>query len=550
MVGAVLVAALWAVPAMAQTGEATSREVVQPLPPAAASDLSAALKRLGANPMDGSALLDAGWASLELNDVTAAVGFFSRAELLPESAANAKAGLGAAQVARKRPVEALALFDEAEKLGAKLGSHAGERGLAYDMVGDNGRAQQFYRMALADGGLRDEKAQEVTRRLALSQAIGGDQAGSEATLLPLLQRRDLAAYRTRAFALAASGKTEEAVAIADAVMPASLASRIAPYLRYMPKLTRSQQVAAGNFGHFPDADAIGKDDPLIAQYTASAKPAQVAVAAVDARLTPSGAPLGESKAKPAAPPAGPVISLAKADKPQPAPASKPAAAPKPADARLSTQPKPVVEQKPVVLAKADPVPLLPAQPAATPPPAAQPAARPAPVKAVEALPPAPASLADAFAEFGTLPTKIEPAPGAVDITRISIRREPDKKAEAEKAKAEAEKKAEAERKKLEAEKKAEAKKKAANPSRVFVQIGTGQNRSAIAFTWRKFQKEQSKLFASRKGFVAQWGRTNRLLTGPFSSTKEANSFIGKLKAAGIDCFVFTSDPGEEVSPVS
>ncbi len=544
MVGAVLVAALWAVPAMAQTGEATSREVVQPLPPAAASDLSAALRRLGANPMDGSALLDAGWASLELNDVTAAVGFFSRAELLPESAANAKAGLGAAQVARKRPVEALALFDEAEKLGAKLGSHAGERGLAYDMVGDNGRAQQFYRMALADGGLRDEKVQEVTRRLALSQAIGGDQAGSEATLLPLLQRRDLAAYRTRAFALAASGKTEEAVAIADAVMPASLASRIAPYLRYMPKLTRSQQVAAGNFGHFPDADAIGKDDPLIAQYTASARPAQVAVAAVDARLTPSGAPLGEARAKPAAPPAGPVISLAKAEKPQPASASKPATAPKQAEVKLATQSRPPVEQKPVAFAKADPV-LLPATPAATPP-----APLPASSRTVEALPPAPASLEDAFAEFGTLPAKIEPAPGAVDITRIAIRREPDKKAEAEKAKAEADKKAEAERKKLEAEKKAEAKKKAANPSRVFVQVGTGQNRSAIAFTWRKFQKEQSKLFGSRKGYIAQWGRTNRLLTGPFGSTKEANAFIGKLKAAGIDCFVFTSDPGEEVSPVS
>ena len=97
---------------------------------------------------------------------------------------------------------------------------------------------------------------------------------------------------------------------------------------------------------------------------------------------------------------------------------------------------------------------------------------------------------------------------------------------------------------------ASAKKKAANPSRVFVQVGTGQNRSAIAFTWRKLQKEQSKLFGSRKGYVAQWGRTNRLLTGPFGSTKEANAFVAKLKAEGIDCFVFTSDAGEQVDPVS
>ncbi len=562
IVGAALVVALSAVPAMAQSGaEAPSREVVQPLPPQAASELSDALKRLGANPRDGSALLDAGWASLELNDVAAGVGFFSRAELLPESAADAKVGLGAAQVARRRPVEALALFDEAEKQGARLGSHAAERGLAYDLMGDNGRAQQFYRMALAEGGLRDEKVQEITRQLALSQAIGGDQAGAEATLLPLLQRRDLAAYRTRAFALAASGKTEEAVAIADAVMPASLASRIAPYLRYMPKLTRSQQVAAGNFGHFPDADAIGKDDPLIAQYAAAVKPPQVAVAAVDARLTPSGTPLGNAKPKPAAPPVGPVISLAKADAPQPPVISRPVAAPKPAElkpAELKPAARPVAAAKPAALAKSDPAPA-PAPAKAAPPvlAAVQPTPRPGPTRTIDPSPPPPASLEDAFAEFGTLSTKVGPAPGAVDITRIAIRREPDKKAEAEKARAEAEKaraeadrKAEIERKKVEAEKKAEAKKKAANPSRVFVQVGTGQNRSAIAFTWRKFQKEQSKLFGDRKGYVAQWGRTNRLLTGPFSNAKQASAFIAKLKAAGIDCFAFTSDPGEEVTPIS
>ncbi len=546
-------------PAFSQSStEGPSRAVVQPLPPKSASDLSSALMRLSANALDGRAMLDAGWASLDLNDVTAAVGFFSRAENLPETAAEAKAGLGAAQVARKRPIEALALFDEAEKQGARLGARAADRGLAYDMVGDNLRAQQFYRAALAEGGLSDEKSQEITRQLALSQAISGDQAGSEATLLPLLKRQDLAAYRTRAFALAALGKTDEAVAIAEAVMPASLASRIAPYLRFMPKLTRSQQVSAGNFGNFPDADAIGKDDPQIAQYAAQAKLPQVA-AALDARLTPTGTPLGDGKAKPAAPPAGAVVTLAKGDKP----------ASKPAEVKAVAQPKPApVETKPAVAAKVPaeskpPVTLARTEPAPAPTPAPAPAAfsaptpAPAPFQAAlppvnrpEALPPAPASLADAFAEFAALPAKVAPAAGAVDITRIAIRREPDKKAEAEKAKAEAGKKAEAEKKKIEAEKKAEAKKKAANPSRVFVQVGTGQNRSAIAFTWRKLQKEQSKLFGSRKGYVAQWGRTNRLLTGPFGSTKEANAFVAKLKAEGIDCFVFTSDAGEQVDPVS
>lgn len=569
VMGAALLAAFSPMPAAAQSApQVGSREVVQPLPPRAADDLSSALRRLGTNALDGRAMIDAGWASLELDDVTAAVGFFSRAQELPEFVGEAKAGLGAAQVYRKRPVEALMLFDEADAAGVKLGNHAAIRGLAYDMVGDNARAQPFYRMALQAGGLSDEKAQEITRQLALSQAIGGDQAGSEATLLPLLKRSDLAAYRTRAFALAALGKTEEAVSIANAVMPASLAGRIAPYLRYMPKLTRAQQASAGNFGHFPDADMIGKDDPAIAQYTAQAKPVQVAAAApLDARLTPSGAPLGSSdskgKGKPASPPAGTVIAMA--DKARPAPKTA-------MDVKTSAQtPPPVRAQQPTpAIAAQQPAPSTPApapQPAFSLPPSsgsqvalASPSAatpQPTPALANDTPPPAPASLADAFAEFTSGPVKVAPAPGAVDITRIAVRREPDKKAEAEKAKAEAEKKAEAERKKAEAEKKkqeaekkAEAKKKAANPSRVWVQVGTGQNRSAIGFTWRKFQKEQSKLFGSRKGYVAAWGRTNRLLTGPFSSAKEANAFIKQLKSAGIDCFIFTSDAGEEVSPVS
>ncbi|MCB5426294.1 tetratricopeptide repeat protein [Altererythrobacter sp. CC-YST694] len=580
VIGAAVLAAISPVAAAAQSApQVGSREVVQPLPPRAADDLSSALRRLGTNALDGRAMLDAGWASLELDDVTAAVGFFSRAQELPQFAGEAKAGLGAAQVFRKRPLEALVLFDEADAAGVKLGKHAAVRGLAYDMVGDNARAQPFYRVALQAGGLSDEKEQEITRQLALSQAIGGDQAGSEATLLPLLNRRDLAAYRTRAFALAALGKTEEAVSIANAVMPASLAGRIAPYLRYMPKLTRAQQAAAGNFGQFPDADMIGKDDPAIAQYAAQARPVQVAAAPLDARLTPSGAPLGTSdkgKGKPASPPVGTVIALSdkggadkgRADRgktPQPA-----------SGAKVPAQtPPPVIAQQPAAVA-AQPVPA--PQPAFSQPPSsgsqvalASPpaaAAQSAPLPAIETPPPAPASLVDAFAEFASGPAKAAPAPGAVDITRIAVRREPDRKAEAEKAKAEAEKakaeakaeadrkaeaarkKAEAEKRKLEAEKKAEAKKKAANPSRVWVQVGTGQNRSAIAFTWRKFQKEQSKLFGSRKGYVAAWGRTNRLLTGPFSSAKEANAFIKQLKAAGIDCFIFTSDAGEEVSPVS
>ena len=129
---------------------------------------------------------------------------------------------------------------------------------------------------------------------ALSQAISGDQRGSEATLLPLLQKQDLISYRTRAFALAILGKGEEAVSIAEKMLPADLSNRMAPYLRYMPRLTRAQQAAAANLGEFPPANEIGRDSPQIAALSAQNATPQVAERDPGSRLVPSGQPLGRN----------------------------------------------------------------------------------------------------------------------------------------------------------------------------------------------------------------------------------------------------------------
>ncbi|WEK48024.1 MAG: SPOR domain-containing protein [Candidatus Andeanibacterium colombiense] len=499
-----------------------SRPVVQPLPPQAATELADALRKLGTNGRDGDALLKAGWASLALDNVDAAIGFFSRAEAVPTSAAEAKAGLGAVLVERKRPVDAIRYFTDAEAAGARLGVHAAQRGLAYDLVGDNAKAQQYYREALA---VRPDD--EIIRWLALSQAIGGDRNGSETTLLPLLQHSDLAAYRTRAFALAALGKTEEAVSIANAVMPSALASRIAPYLRYMPKLTRAQQAAAGIFGHFPEADAIGKDDPRIVEYASGVRPTALASAPLDARLTPTGAPLGDKK--PAAPPPGAVVSLAKADAQPQASFSLP-----PSGSPLAPAPRPTPAPAlaPTPAPAPTPVPTPPV-PTPAPPPAAKPVER--------------ERVADAFADFGVRKAAAAaPAAGAVDITKIAPARDEPKKPEAGEAKDA--KDAKAGKTAKDAKKEAKAK-KPVNPSRIWVQVASGRDRDALGFDWRRFTREEGKLFSGRKGYVAKWGRSNRLLTGPFASEKEAGAFVTKLKKGGTTAFTFTSDEGEAVDPV-
>jgi Flp pilus assembly protein TadD len=243
---------------------AASGAVVQPVPSQQSYQLNAALTRLSANPRDVAALLDAGNAALTMGDNDAALGFFGRADQLSSGDPRVKTALASALVKAEDPFAAIPLFDAAERAGARDDLLAGDRGLAYDLVGDNFNAQRYYRQALASAPSNDE----IVRRLALSLAISGDRKAAEATLLTQLRRNDPAAWRTRAFMLAIVGDTEEAVKIATGTMPRDLSDAMVPYLRYMGRLTPAQQAAAANFGHFPRAAQIGRDDPRVARYAA------------------------------------------------------------------------------------------------------------------------------------------------------------------------------------------------------------------------------------------------------------------------------------------
>jgi Flp pilus assembly protein TadD len=513
-------------PALAQ--DSYSHAVVQPVPPPALGELNAALKDLARNPGDIAALLRAGWASLGLDDTQAALGFFRRAQAIQPQNGEVKAGLASASLRQGDPVSAVRLFAEAEAAHAPMVRYAADRGLALDLVGNNAAAQQLYRQALTQ-----QNDPETVRRLALSQAIAGDQRASDATLLPLLQRRDLAAYRTRAFALAILGKGEEAVSIAQTMLPATISNRMAPYLRYMPRLTRAQQAAAANLGQFPPASEIGRDDPQIAAFSGAAPLPQVASAAPDARLVPAGQPLGRDAREPSAdrratartpkanardtkPASAPP---ARAATQAPAPTPPPTAQPLPPVQRVSAAVQPAVpppESKPVQAASLTPQPSPPATVAA-----AVPAER-------EQL-----SLAEAFADFAD-PSSVDPkrAPDAVDIFRIKPARETPRAAEPK------------------PEPKARPKPKPpANPQRFWVQVATGRDTRALAFDWRRLQREGGPLLAKHSPYTARWGQTRRLLTGPYKSEAEADKAVTALKKKGIDSFEFTSDEGEEVTPL-
>ena len=285
----VVAACLCSLPDMAHAqSAATSREVIQPAPSADVQRLSVALQRLAREPRSVTALNDAGQASLAVGDLDAAMGFFGRALELEPNDAQAKLGMASVNLRARRPIEAMRMFAEAEAAGASADSIIGEWALAQDLVGNNELAQDGYRTALTRG-----PDSEIARRLAISLAISGDRAGFEAALLPLLQAQNLSAYRTRAFGLAILGDTDEATNLVERLMPPDLASRMSPYLAFMPRLTKAQQAAAANLGIFPRAAEIGRDDPRIARFASTGELSPVA--GVDDRLTPRGSPLDQAE---------------------------------------------------------------------------------------------------------------------------------------------------------------------------------------------------------------------------------------------------------------
>ena len=498
-----------------------AQEVVQSLPPRESAQLNAALRKLASRPADLDALVSAGNASLALQDVRAAAGFFSRAAGVAPADARVLLGLARVALAQRRPVAALQAFAQAESAGARALDMAADRALAYDLVGDNAAAQALYRSVLAVGD-----SAEVRRRLALSLAISGNRSEFERILYPLLRDEDRAAYRTRAFGLAILGLPDDAVEIADAMMPTDLALRMAPYLRYMPRLTKSQQAAAGNLGAFPAATEIGRDPPDIAGYAGAG--ARIAANA-NAALTPAGAPLGP-RAQQASSSARAVRRRPDRDAtiaPVPAPGPAPTSAVRVARAGLPPASAAAASRAPAV---AGPVIVAGDNP---PPPEPE---RP--------------SIAEAFADLGPAPAASgRPAAGAVDVARLAAARQAEearlkKDAEA-KAKAKAKRDADARAAKAKAEKAA----RPAEPARVWVQVGVGRNTGAFAFDWKKLAKQAGGALDGKGPWAVKYGATNRMLAGPFPTDAAAKAAIKRLKEKDIDALPYSSAEGEKVSRI-
>ncbi|AUW57488.1 sporulation protein [Sphingobium sp. SCG-1] len=572
--------------AVAQSGTGFSQLDLRQ--PDAAASLNSNLTRLGDNPRDIGALIGAGEAALDLNDPRAATGFFARADEIQSGNGRVKAGLGRAMLQLQNPTEALRLFDQAERLRYPSDSYIGDRALARDLAGDQAGAQRDYQTALRT----KPNDAEVIKRYAVSLGISGQVDAAEKVIQPLLYKNDREAWRDRAFIFAMNGRVQQAQEITVKVMPKPLADAIQPYMNRMAALTPAERAAAVHFGNFPaNAGVRMASNAAPSRYVtpgpvagSSSVPQPASPSIPAARNSPQPEPTAWTRSQ-AAPTSVPTqvrgdrtrtaVPTPTAVEPSPIvpTSSSPPTRPPVPQVRVAETPRtPTVTPTPApsnalpgpATASATPRavqgPVDPLAARSTPAnPVSQPLApqdRPAQPLAQAATAPAPnpvatRTLADIIRELDVPDSETRPQVAAVDLTEVMALQA--RKREAARAAAEKVKRDAAAKVKAEADAKAKAlaaekARLAKNPSRNWVQVGTGQSVPALGFTLRGLRKKYDAL-GPKDAFTAPWGKTNRLVVGPFPSFAKAKDFEATLKKGGADVFAWQSEAGEEVMPI-
>jgi len=508
------------------------------LPSDPGTSLAGALRTLSSDPRNFQALVVAGRASLNMGDTQAAAGFYGRAEEAAPQSPVPKIGIGAAMTAMGDARGAMTYFDRAKGLGAPHSLLALDRGLAFDLLGQQSKAQSDYRVAMFGA-----QADEARRRLALSLAISKDIRGAAATLEPLLKRRDPGAVRTNAFVLALAGDREGARRTIDAALPGA-GARFEPFFRLLPVLRPDEKAMAVHLGEFPkdagqryaSAERISSSPVLsignkpevmvesprrVAQVqvtppknTKAKPPVKVAAKSVDApRRAVSEAPPPSTYFAMSRPSLDPSRYASKRRKPEAAAVASPRKAadpePEPRPGFTADELMPTVEEpeagEPLVpvnvgaMINRDDEPILTAETELRPPP------RPTPKLEIVA-PPAPKP--------------------KVELARLEL----------PKAKAKP-------KPKVEVEKPKEAVKKKAPASPYFVQLASGSNADRMGGEYKKIKAKKPGLFAGRSAQVTNGKALFRLVIGPFKSRDDSGAFVNQLAKAGIDGFTYTAPDG-------
>jgi tetratricopeptide (TPR) repeat protein len=223
----------------------------------ARGDVAAALQlyqaALAARPNDEAALRAAANALMRMGFPAAAHDYLAALVRLRPNDAPARLALAAALNAREEPTAALEQLQAAEAAGAPPAPLWTQRGIAYDLSGDQAQAQQAYSRAInaAPGDFT------IPLKLALSLAISTEYPAA----LQILQQwaNNPAAVdqvrRTLAMVYALSGQTDFAVEIAQSVMAKDAAEAMRPFYARVAGLPPAQQALAGHFNRLPPVQA-------------------------------------------------------------------------------------------------------------------------------------------------------------------------------------------------------------------------------------------------------------------------------------------------------
>ncbi len=80
------------------------------------------------------------------------------------------------------------------------------------------------------------------------------------------------------------------------------------------------------------------------------------------------------------------------------------------------------------------------------------------------------------------------------------------------------------------------------PARIWVQVATGAE-AALGGDYRRFAKKSPDLFKGKEGWTSVWGKSSRLLVGPFADAKAAKKWEADYRKAGGNGFVWNSENG-------
>jgi len=599
MSAALLVSAVPNTPAAAQSGSQSN-----------SADLQNALRRIANNSNDSSALADAGLAALELGDMRAAIGFLAKADQIYSSSGRVKAGLGRALLAEENPFGAIRYFDQAVANGIAVREIAADRGLAYDLIGRNRDAQKDYelamrydnseelveRYALSLGISGDVERAEVQlapllqksdrdawRNRAFIYAMNGKKKDAENIIEQTMERRMAKAIKPFFDRMPKLTAAQKAAAVHLGHFPASENIGVDVAAVQMASSMAARGGDGADAGLIPVGPALGADvdrprvlampdksprrrpgktDRKASEQNASRRPGKNEVVVLSRTDMP--APTGKSSGRAptfarapmaATPSAATSADIASESSPEPAPnksksepvkmtASKPVgetASPGFETAVVPSQSPALVSQtveRKVDIAGRQPVFNPIAQPTReTLSPTEDKTSGPVNLvnfdlaktqsAGVETASAAPAvkPLADIIKGINIPEKETRTAVVPVDLDAIEPAKPQPKPVEKAPAKP----------------------KEPEHPKRYWVQIATGSNLDALKFDYRRMAKKHGELFKGEKGWTSPWGKTRRLVIGPFEDFKAAKAFEAEFRKDGGDGFAWASADGVEVN---